>query len=178
MWNDSIPGWIIGTVSGIILGIVFVYGVPLIEPTKYLSFWLLLTIGAVVSNFWLSGFATEHPYPYAEDHVMILNDIKLSLWVTSITFGLEGTIIAFRYAGSLWGVIGLVTWIIGFIITFFQHASGDLWITIGVLITVPSFILGLIFGGSLAYIALILFISALITAVIADILWIYYGRKS
>ncbi|MFX1295315.1 MAG: hypothetical protein ACFFD2_10740 [Promethearchaeota archaeon] len=157
-------GIIVGIFFCILLGFTFTLFVPLIPPSQQLIYWLLLGIGGPLAIFLIGGFIAGTPadvkYP------SLTGSLGALLFINVIVFGIEGFIIAILF-GGLWWIFNIGIGIVGlFFGTLFED---DFWVFGLLFLLISSYILGIIFGNGLAIIALIIFISTIITMLISNL---------
>ncbi len=166
---------IVGDLIGFLIGLIFL---PLVFNTQILAYWLLIGIGAIPTNFFLSLYWEEHASP---EKIDIYAAFMYTGMMTGVIFSAEGIIITFLYGKLVWGFIALailgVAVVLFFLISNRKYQYGALMLAF-----LADCILGVIFGilsgGGLACVVLILFLSLFSTMLMVNIQLYLQKRKS
>ncbi|MFX1295316.1 MAG: hypothetical protein ACFFD2_10745 [Promethearchaeota archaeon] len=171
----TIIGTVLGVISAVLLGLLFVYVIPLVSLSQQLLFWLMVGIGSICNDIFHAVHTYDHPYEFGK----IWKDLLLAALYTTLPYGIEGVIITFLYGsvllggGILWGLICLGIAGIALLINYLRTKVFDMIIFAGTLVllgAVFGLLVGILTGGGFAVLALILFLSGFVTILTVD-LW-------
>ncbi len=157
----------IGVVVGIVVGILFITAIPLIQPAQHFVYWIMLIIGCIAPCL-VTGLI------FQEKNKSIGRGFVIFSLFGGVSFGIEGMILAFSASGILWGFLPLIIAIVlGYIVAHQTREAGNGAITVMAIIAIGGFILGYIYGGTLA----ILLVSILIATNITGFIGYVFGYE-